>query len=162
MSKIIKQPTSEEPAKKPEPYALWRILPAESFDVVRRLEVMCHVGLFTTNIKERKEAVAGDAASAVRIALQMKIPEEINYSVDARMTLLAHAALNGSAGATLVLSHMLRQMPLEPKLKNRLATSWLVRNLRLVGLEGPPPSRDHLFVRRSIASQLLGKPLRKS
>jgi hypothetical protein len=126
MSKITKQTTTAELAMKPQPYALWRTFPAESFDEVRRLEIMCHVGSFMTNIKEWKDAIAGDAASAVRIALGMKIPDEINYPVDARMTLLAHAALNGSAGAALVLAHMLRQMPLEPKLKNRLATSWLV------------------------------------
>ena len=132
-------------------------LPAESFDEIRRLEVMCHVGLFMTNIKKWRGAIAGDAACAVGIALRMKIPDKINYPVDARMTMPTHTALNGSAGAALILAHILRQMPLDPKLKNRLATSWLVRNLRLAGGEGAQQSRNRIFVRRSIASELLGK-----
>jgi hypothetical protein len=83
----------------------------------------------------------------------MKIPDEITYPVDARMTLLAHTALNGSAGAALVLAHMLRQMPLEQKLKSRLATSWLTHNLLLAYPELAGTGR--LRRRRSIAAQLL-------
>jgi hypothetical protein len=59
----------------------------------------------------------------------MEVPDEISYPVDARMTLLVYAALNGSAAAALVLANLLRRMPLDGPDKNRLATSWLVRNL---------------------------------
>jgi hypothetical protein len=157
MSKSTKQKmlseTAAELAMKPQPYELWRTLPAESFDEIRRLEVKCHVGLFMTNIKEWRDAVAGDAAAAVGIALRMTIPEEISYPADARMTLLVHTALNGSAGAALVLAHMLRQMPIERKLKSRLATSWLVHNLILAYPRLQRTGR--LRRRRSIAFQLL-------
>ena len=157
MSKITKQTTLSETAAalatKPQPYKLWRMLTAEAFDEVRRLEVMGHVGLYMTNIKEWRDAIAGGAACAVKIALSMEIPGEIDYPVDARMTLLLHCALNGSAGASLVLAHMLRRMPLEQKLKSRLATSWLTHNLllaypKVAGTGG-------LHRRRSIAFQLL-------
>jgi hypothetical protein len=157
MSKITKQRTLSETvaalAAKPQPYQLWRMLPAEAFNEVRRLEVMSHVGLYMSNIKKWKDAVAGDAACAAKIALSMEIPDEIDYPVDARMTLLLYCALNGSAGASLVLAHMLRRMPLEQKLKSRLATSWLTHNLLLAYPELAGTGR--LRRRRSIAFQLL-------
>jgi hypothetical protein len=113
--------------------------------------------MFMSTIKEYRSAIAGDAACAARIALRMVVPDEIGYPTDARMTLLLHSALRGSAGAALVMAHMLRKMPLDHKLKNRLATSWLVRNLRRPGSGGKTGNGDHLPVRRSIASQFLGK-----
>jgi hypothetical protein len=160
MSKITKQRKLSETAemlaaKKPHPHELWRTLPAEDFDEVRKLEVACHIGMHMSTIKEYRNAIAGDAACAARIALRMEVPDEIDYPTDARMTLLLHNALWGSAGAALVMAHMLRKMPLDHKLKNHLAKSWLGRNLSRPGCEAAP--RERLFVRRSIASQLLGK-----
>jgi hypothetical protein len=160
MSKLTKQRTLSETAAalatKPQPYKLWRMLPAEAFDDARRLEVMGHVGLYMSNIKEWKDAVAGDAACAVKIALNMEIPDEIDYPLDARMTLLLYCALNGSAGAALVLAHLLRKMPLDGPTRNRLATSWLVRNLRIGRRDTVAPLRRRYFARHSIAAQLLG------
>jgi hypothetical protein len=160
MSKITKQRKLSETAAmlaamKPHPHELWRTLPAEDFDEVRKLEVACHIGRYMSTIKEYRNAIAGDAACAAMIALRMEVPDEIDYPTDARMTLLLHNALRGSAGAALVMAHMLRKMPLEHELKNRLAKSWLGRNLRHPRNEAAPNER--LFVRRSIASQLLGK-----
>jgi hypothetical protein len=165
MSKITKQKRLSETAallaaRKPQPYELWRTLTAEDFDEVRKLEVACHVGMFMSTINEYRRAIAGDAACAARIALQMVIPDKIGYPTDARMTLLLHSALRGSAGAALVMAHMLRKMPLNPQLKNRLATSWLNRNLKPPGRE--TAVRERLFVRRSIASQFLGKSVGQS
>jgi hypothetical protein len=160
MSKTTKQKTLSATAAalttKPQPYQLWRMLPAEAFDEVRRLEVMGHVGLYMSNIKEWKAAVAGDSAHAVKIALSIEIPDEIDYPVDARMTLLLYCALNGSAAPALVLAHLLRKMPLDGPMRNRLATSWLVRNLRMARRNTVAPSRGS-FAHRSIAAQLLGR-----
>jgi hypothetical protein len=165
MSKITKQRKLGETAEmlaagKPHPHELWRTLPAENFDEVRKLEVACHIAMYMSTIKEYRNAIAGDAACAARIVLRMEVPDEIDYPTDARMTLLLHNALRGSAGAAIVMAHMLRKMPLDRKLKNRLASSWLVRNLSRRGSETAPSER--LFVRRSIASQLLGNSDRQS
>ena len=162
MSKITKQKKLSETAamlaaRKPHPYELWRTLTAEDFDEVRKLEVACHVGMFMSTIKEYRSAIAGDTASAARIALQMVIPDEIDYPTDARMTLLLHSALMGSAGAALVMAHMLRKMPLDHKLKNRLARSWLGRKPSRPGSEVAPQGSRPLFVRRSIAAEFLCK-----
>jgi hypothetical protein len=116
-------------AKQPYPCKLWRMLPAEAFDDYRRLAVCAYILEFSPRDVEWRKAIAGDAACAVRIALSMQIPDEVAYSVDARMSLLLYSALNGSAAAALVLAHLLRKMPLDGDIKNRLATSWLVRNL---------------------------------
>ena len=160
MSKITKQRKLSETAamlaaRGPQPYELWRTLRASDFNEARKLEVACHIGMFMSTIKDYRAAIAGDAACAAGIALCMVIPDEIDYPTDARMTLLLHSALMGSSGAALVMAHMLRKMPLDRTLKNRLAKSWLGRNLSCPGSEAAP--RERLFVRRSIASQLLGK-----
>ncbi|WP_334366911.1 MULTISPECIES: hypothetical protein [unclassified Bradyrhizobium] len=115
-------------AKEPLPDELWRTLPAGRFNEARKLEVAGHIGMFMSTIKQYRPAIAGDAACAAGIALRMAVPDEIDYPTDARMTLLLHSALMGSAGAALVMAHMLRKMPLDHKLKNRLAKSWLSRN----------------------------------
>jgi hypothetical protein len=87
----------------------------------------------------------------------MVIPDAIDYPTDARMTLLLHSALLGSADAGLVMARMLRKMPLDPKLKHRLVKSWLSLTQPRSGSESAPQDHERLFVRRSIASQLLGK-----
>jgi hypothetical protein len=160
MSKITKRRTLSETAAalaaKPQPHKLWRTLPAESFDEARRFEVMGHIALHMSTIKEWKDAVGGDAACAVKIALSMEIPDEITYPVDARMTLLLYCVLKGSAGAALVLAHLLRKMPLDADVKNRLATSWLVSNLGVVHPAALEARRRGSYARRSIASHLLG------
>jgi hypothetical protein len=71
-------------AKPVMPQELWRTIPAQAFDEVRRLGVACHVGMFLTTIKEWKAAIAGDAACAVRIAMNMPIPiDHFDYPTDA-------------------------------------------------------------------------------
>jgi hypothetical protein len=161
MSKITKQRKLSETTamlatRRPQPYELWRTLAASEFDEVRKLEIVCHVGMFMSTIKEYRGAIAGDAACAAKIALCMVVPDEIDYPTDARMTLLLHSVLRGSAGAALVMAHMLRKMPLDHKLKHRLARSWMGRGQHRSGRDAPQ-DRQRLFVRRSIASQLLGK-----
>jgi hypothetical protein len=162
MRKITKQRKLSETAamlaaRGPQPYELWRTLPASDFNEIRKLEVACHIGMFMTTIKEYRAAIAGDAACAAGIALRMVIPDKIDYPTDAWMTLLLHNVLMGSGDAALVMAYMLRKMPLDHKLKQRLVKSWLSRNQLRSGSEGAAQDRERLFVRRSIASQLLGK-----
>ncbi len=170
MSRNAKPGTLNETAPaRPQPYELWRALPAEAFDAVRRCEVMSqvgscvsnNVGSCVSNNKEWRGATVGDAARAVRIVLRMKIPEQITYPVDAVMTFLLHCALNGSAAAALVLSHLLRKMPLDANTRSRLATSWLVHNFRLAACVYAVSNGDRLSIRRAIASERFGKPERE-
>jgi hypothetical protein len=155
------QKLNESAPARPQPHQLWRTLPAEAFDAVRRCEVMSRVGSCVSNNQEWRGAAAGDAAGAVRIVLRMKVPEEITYPVDAMMTVLLHCALNGSAAAALVLSHVLRKMPLDANTRSRLATSWLVHNFRLAASIYAESNGDSLSIRPSVASQDFEKPERK-
>jgi hypothetical protein len=143
-------------AKAPYPCRLWRMIPADAFDESRRLAVCAYIVEFSPRDIEWRKAIAGDAACAVRIALRMEIPDEVTYPVDARMSLLLYSALQGSAAAALVLAHLLRRMPLDGPLKNRLATSWLVRDLPDVCSDTVAPPRRRSYARRSIAAQLFG------
>jgi hypothetical protein len=142
-------------AKEPYPCRLWRMIPADAFDESRRLAVCVYIVEFSPRNIEWQNAIAGDAAYAVRIALRMEIPDEVTYPIDAGMTLLLYSALQGSAAAALVLAHLLRRMPLDGPLKNRLATSWLVRNLPDACSDTVAPPRRRSYARRSIAAQPL-------
>jgi hypothetical protein len=109
---------------------LWRTVPADGFGPAEHLAVAECMRQTSTTIEVWRAAIDGDAPSAVRLALRMKRPHAITPSTDVTMTVLLNAALAGSAGAALVLSHALRQMPLDEIKRSRLATSWLAHNIR--------------------------------
>jgi hypothetical protein len=158
MSKTKQKTLSETAAalaKVPYPCRLWRMIPADGFGESNRLAVCAYIVETSPRNIEWRKAIAGDAAYAVRTALGMEIPDEVTYPVDAQMSLLLYSALNGSAAAALVLAHLLRKMPIERDIKNRLATSWLVRNLPVAYPDTVKPQRRRPRARRSIAAQLL-------
>lgn len=133
---------------------LWRTVPADGFGPDHRAAVAECMRRTSSTIDTWRAAIHGDAPSAIRFALRMERPSQITARTDLTMTVLLNCALNGSAGAALVLSHALRQMPLDGPMKNRLATSWLVRNLRIACPTVVSPRRRSS--RRSITAQLLG------
>jgi hypothetical protein len=110
---------------------LWRTVPAHGFDFKRRAAVADCMRRTASTIDVWRKAFRGDAASAMGLALRMEIPSEITVRADFVMTVLLHSALRGSAGAALVLSYLLRRMPIDRVLRRRLATSWLANNFRL-------------------------------
>lgn len=127
----------------PNALLLWRTVPAHDFDPTRRAAVADCMRRTSSTIDVWRKAVGGDAASAMSLALRMEIPSEITIRTDFKMTVLLHSALGGSAGAALVLSSLLRRMPIDGALRRRLATSWLAQNLRLAW-----PQLDQARVRR--------------
>jgi hypothetical protein len=127
----------------PSTFFLWRTVPAHDFDPARRAAVADCMRRTSSTIDVWRKAVGGDAASAMSLALRMGIPSEITIRTDFKMTVLLHSALGGSAGAALVLSSLLRRMPIDRVLRRRLATSWLAQNFRLAW-----PELDRARVRR--------------
>ncbi|WMT76477.1 hypothetical protein [Bradyrhizobium sp. Ash2021] len=109
---------------------LWRTVPADRFGPTERAVVAECMRRMSSTIEVWQAAIGGDAPSAIRLALRMERPLAITPASDVTMTVLLNAALAGSAGAALVLSHMLRQMPLDAVNRRRLATSWLAQNIR--------------------------------
>jgi hypothetical protein len=114
----------------PTVLSYWRTLVAEAFDERRRAEVAECVRSISAAPPEWQAAVRGDAAAASGLVLRLKAPSRISVRVDLAMTILLNTAF-GNAGAALVLSHGLRRMPLDPRRRARLATSWLVHNVCL-------------------------------
>jgi hypothetical protein len=127
----------------PRALLLWRTVPAHGFDFTRRAAVGDCMRRTSSTIDVWRKAVRGDPASALGLALRMEIPSEITARHDFVMTVLLHSALRGSAGAALVLSSLLRRMPIDRVLRRRLATSWLAHNFRLAW-----PELDQARVRR--------------
>jgi hypothetical protein len=137
--------------KWPTTLSYWRRFAAESFDDALRADVLDCVNRISSTIPEWRNAILGDAGAAVALALRIKAPAVIGVKLDLAMTVLLRTAFENAAAA-LVMSHVLRKMPLDQHDRARLATSWLVYNIWL-------GSRPRTFARRSIAAQLLGKGL---
>ena len=128
----------EEAAGEPFPAVLryWRTISAEAFDDATKAEVIAFVRSTTTTNPEWQRAVSGDASAAIRMVMHCKAPESIGIRVDFPMTVLLSCAFE-EPGAALMLSQKLCQMPLEARLRRKLATSWQVANL-LFSLRRPP------------------------
>lgn len=114
----------------PTPLSYWRTFRAEEFEKEMVDHVKDCVCSISSTSPEWRSAVKGDAAAAVGIVLLCRPPERIGIKVDLPMTTLLNVAFENAAAA-LVLSHKLRQMPMVPIYRARLATSWLVHSLWL-------------------------------
>jgi hypothetical protein len=149
---VFRHNCNAEAVQLPTAFSLWRTLPSYAFDIDKRAQVeQCLLNICST-IDGWRAAIGGDAAAAVNIALRIQPPWEITPRLDLVMTILVRAAFT-NCGASFVPSHSLRQMPLDQKLKSRLATSWLTHNLLLAYPE--LASSGRLRRRRSsIAAQL--------
>jgi hypothetical protein len=124
-----------------DPLLYWRKLPADAFDDARREEIRSCIELLSSTEPEWQAALLGNPAAACGIVLLLRSPPEITVHVDLAMTLLLNAAFE-SAGAAVVLSHAINQMPIHPKLRGELSASWLVRNLHMSS--GGKSAMDHI------------------
>ena len=121
------------PLKDPQVMSWWRTFPAHAFGSKSRLKLAESLDRYSATNSVLQRALRGDAASAVRIALQLRRDETIAAHTDLAMTALLRCALDGSGGAALVLSHALGLLPLEnPNGARRLGVSWLAHNLASV------------------------------
>ncbi|RTM15254.1 MAG: hypothetical protein EKK33_01375 [Bradyrhizobiaceae bacterium] len=109
--------------------AYWRSFPAERFDDLKREEVAKCIEAIARAFPIWGAVIRGGAAAASGIVLRLRAPPEICLRVDLAMTVLLNTAFE-NAGAALVLSYGLRSAPLDPNERSKLATSWLVYNLR--------------------------------
>jgi hypothetical protein len=139
-----------------EALQLWRTIPAHEFSDAHRAAVVDCIGRTSSTIDIWRKALRGDASLAVYVALTMRVTEKITNRTDLTMTLLLNSALAGSAGAALVLSFLLRKLPLASPLKNRLATSWVLHNFRTICDRAPDTSQRRRRKPR-IALHFLGK-----
>jgi hypothetical protein len=106
----------------------WRTIPAEAFDDAAQAEVIAFVRATASTIPEWQRAISGDPEAAIGMVMHGKAPTSIGIKVDFPMTVLLSCAFD-DPGAALMLANKLGQMPLEPRLRTKLATSWQVANL---------------------------------
>jgi len=112
------------------PLAWWRTMPADHLGDVELTQLRATM----ENISVMKDyqwlsALRGDAPASIAIAIAAMPIDRVTLEVDLAMSALALCALEGSAGAALVLSHILRLTPLDHPFGRDLAASWLVLNL---------------------------------
>ncbi|MDF0498259.1 hypothetical protein [Bradyrhizobium yuanmingense] len=121
----------------------WRTKPAQSFDAHMRAEIRDWVGGLSSIDPQWRAAIAGDAAAAVAIALEIRPVTQVCLAVDITMTILLARAFDNAAAA-LVLCDALRRIPLARSVRTTLLTSWMVFHSKLA-LRSTPWRRAHLF-----------------
>jgi hypothetical protein len=77
-----------------------------------------------------RDAVAGDAAAAVGMAILFERQKAVPGKLDLVMTALVICACEGSGSACVVLSNIIKRLPHSTDREARVATSWLVRAFR--------------------------------
>jgi hypothetical protein len=112
------------------PLEWWRTMPADHLGEAQRL----HLSATLEKICVMKDhqwlsALRGDAATSIAIAIGSMPIDQITLEVDLAMSALALCALDGSAGAALVLAHILRRTALDHPFGKDLSASWLAYNL---------------------------------
>lgn len=108
----------------------WRIFRAEEYSRAKIESVAACVAQISSTVPEWSLALKGDAAAIIGIVLPCKPPKLIGIKVDLTMTTLLNVAFE-NAEAARVMSDKLKEMPLDPLHRSRLATSWLVHNIYL-------------------------------
>jgi hypothetical protein len=112
------------------PIEWWRSMPADCLGDAQHLQLRTTLDkICVMNGREWLAAMYGDAAASIAIAFEMSPITVISLELDLAMTVLLLRALGGNAAATLVLSHLLCNAPLDHPFAKELSVSWLVLNL---------------------------------
>lgn len=114
----------------PAPLTYWRKLAAGDFNTKRRAEVSATVAKFASTLPEWNAAIAGNAGAAIGLVLRLRPPFRVCARIDLAMTVLLNCAFE-SAGAAVVLSWALHQMPLHRSQRARLSQSWTTTKMTL-------------------------------
>jgi hypothetical protein len=112
------------------PLEWWRTMPADHLGDVQRRHLNATVEKICV-MKDRQwlSALQGDAAASIALAIGAMPIDQVTLEVDLAMSTLALCALEGSAGAAVVLAHVLRRTPLEHPFGKDLSAFWLAHNL---------------------------------
>jgi hypothetical protein len=112
------------------PLEWWRTMPADHLGDAQLSHLRATVAKISV-MKDRQwlSALQGNAAASIAIAIGAMPIGQITLEIDLAMSSLTLCALDGSAGAALVLSHILRHTPLDHPFGSELSVSWLMLNL---------------------------------
>lgn len=133
----------------PSPIEWWRFKYAGDFDGSTVADLRATVGTLDVPGEPRwTGAAAGDAASAIGIALRMQRNGRRQPDFNVGMTALVVCAAAGDTSACLVMAHILRRLPEAGVTEAKIATSWLVKAF------GTIVSRRHRQRKRSTSGAL--------
>lgn len=113
------------------PLQWWRTMPADQLGDAQHLllrTTLQNIATFTG--RQWLAGLHDNAAACIKIALRAHRISKIALEVDLAMSFLMASALGGNAGSALVLSHILRRVPIDRGFAKKLSVSWLELNLR--------------------------------
>ncbi|WP_438275828.1 hypothetical protein [Nitrobacter sp.] len=113
------------------PLQWWRTMPADRLNDAQYL--LLRATLEKVSLIKRREwlsGMRGDAAASIAIALHCLPITAVALEVGLAMSAVALHALGGDAASAMLLSHILRRVPLDHPFARDLALSWLALNLR--------------------------------
>ncbi len=127
------------------PLAWWRTMPADHLGDAELIQLRSAVEeISSTKDLQWLSGLRGDAPGSIAIAIGVMPINQVTLEVDLAMSALMMCALDGSAGAALVLAHILRRTPLDHPFGRDLAASWPVLNLcRALAAKSHRPRRNH-------------------
>lgn len=121
-------PSAHDAHQWAESLSSWRGYTAEMFDGEMRSQIRDCVLRIGSTMIDWRAAINGDAAAAIKLASDMRMPSEINSRLDVTMTVLLATAFDDPDAASLMAS-LLQRAPLDPVDRAGLSTSWLVHRI---------------------------------
>jgi hypothetical protein len=112
------------------PLEWWRTMPADHIGDAEAVHLRATLQKICV-LKDHQwfSALQGDAAASIAIAIGTMPIDPVTLEVDLAISALALCALEGSAGAALVLAHILKSTALDHPFGKDLSASWLALNL---------------------------------
>jgi hypothetical protein len=108
--------------------AFWREYPAEMFNHALKEQVHDCVRRMSSTMEDWRAASGGDVAAAIKVAVRMRMPEEVTAALDVTMTVLLAVAFE-DADAAAVMAHLVNLAPIDPIDRTGLTTSWLLHKI---------------------------------
>ncbi|MGY4617665.1 hypothetical protein ACVWZ4_002892 [Bradyrhizobium sp. USDA 4472] len=111
-----------------DPLTFWRGYTAEMFDQSMKQQVQECIARIGSTLDDWRAAVDGDATAAVKVALRLRMPEEVNARLDLTMTVLLAVAFEDAAAAS-VMADLIDRTPLDWVDRAGLSTSWRLHRI---------------------------------
>jgi len=113
------------------PLSWWRTMPAYCLHEADRVVLRDTLSkIAVLGGCEWVGAMRGDPAASIAVAVEVMPIANVKLQVDLALSAVLLNALDGNAAAVLMLSHVLRNTPLDHPFGKELAVSWMVSNLR--------------------------------
>ena len=147
------------------PLSLWRTLRAVQFEATDLTAIRLLLAkLVLFDRPKWRDAIAGDAAAAIAVAVSFLPIDNVTHQVDLAMTALIRCAIEGDLAAAIVVANILRRLPGSAPSHRQIATSWFVSNLAVASKKPPQCKSETLPDVRcpEVTKNAAKKPLRRN